>query len=117
MAVTASELKKLQREMQQLQKRVTKLEMQKNSGRAPSRKRVTRATPRRLPRPQPLKSNKEIIAFLKSKGIIGEPTEQDKRLAAEWRALSPQEKEEVNQALRNIRLDQTVAELIAEVRS
>jgi hypothetical protein len=117
MAVTATELKKLQREMEQLQKRVAKLETQKRSTRAGSRKRVTHTMPRRPARTQSLKSNKEIIAFLKSKGIIGEPTEQDKRLAAEWRALSPQEQAEVNQELRNIRLDQTVAELIAEVRS
>lgn len=106
MAVTATDLKKLQRQLEQLQKRVERLESDKVVEPAPTRQ----ATP-------PLTSNKEIIAYLKSIGIIGEPTEEEKRLAEEWRALSQQEKDEVNRALSEIRLDQTVAELIAEVRS
>lgn len=116
MAMTTTELKKLQRDMRQLQKRVAKLEAQKNTGRAALHQRA-RTAPRRAVPPPTLKTNKEIIAFLKSQGVMRDLTDQEKKLAAEWRALSPHEKEKVNREVRNIRLDQTVAELIAEVRS
>ncbi len=66
---------------------------------------------------RPPKTNKEIIELLKSKGLIRDLTAEEKNWAEEWRALPEEEKEKVNRALRNIHLDQTVAELIAEVRS
>lgn len=106
MAVTATDLKKLQRQLEQLQKRVERLESDKEVEPAPTRQAL-----------RPLSSNKEIIAYLKEVGVIRDLTEEEKKLAAEWHALPQKEKDEVNQALSEIRLDQTVAELIAEVRS
>lgn len=117
MATPITELKKLQREIKQLQKRVAKLETTRNRARAVTQKRGKRVVPRKPTATRPLKSNKEIIALLKSKGLIRDLTEQEKKLAAEWRALSPQEKQETNRELRSIRLDQTIAELVAEMRS
>ena len=145
MAITEADLKKLQtqvnqlqRQVEELQNNVKELERERHAStdsqeprrelsereraiqvleRAKATREIIPAQENQSPTSRPPKTNKEIIKLLKSKGLIGEPTEEEKRLAAEWRALPEEEKEKVNQALRNIRLDQTVAELIAEVRS
>lgn len=101
MAVTTTELKKLQRQLEQLQKRVERLESDKGVEPAPMRQAL-----------RPLSSNREIIAYLKEAGVIRDLTEEEKKLAAEWQALPQTEKNEVNRALSAIRLDQTVADLI-----
>lgn len=146
MAVTEADLKKLQTQVNQLQRQVEELQNNvkelvrerhaSTDSQEPRRElsereraiqvlqraKVTREIippqeNKQPPTSRTPKTNKEIIELLKSKGLIGEPTEEEKQLAAEWRALPEEEKEKVNQALNNIRLDQTVAELIAEVRS
>lgn len=106
MSTSAIELKKLQSQIKELQKRVAKLEA---AGR--------RNQPARKNTAHPFKSNIELIALLKSRGLVGEPTKEEKRLASEWRALAPGEQDNVMRTLREIRLKQPIAELIAELRS
>ncbi len=106
MAVNSSELKSLQRQVEQLQQRVARLE---------SRKRTKRSAPRKSARPPTSRQN--IIALLEKNGVIRSVTPEEQHLAAEWNTLASKEKKRVNQALRQIHLDTSLAELVREVRS
>ncbi|MCG3141527.1 MAG: hypothetical protein HDKAJFGB_02813 [Anaerolineae bacterium] len=116
MATPASELKKLQKQVGELQKLERQVaQLQKRVAQLEARKRVSSSAARKPTHPP--KTNQEIIALLKNAGIIRDLTPEEKQMGAAWRALSPQEQAQVNQALANIRLDQTVTELVAKVRA
>lgn len=106
MAVTTAELKKLQREVAQLRKRVTQLEKKKKQPRSAGRK------PKRS-----LSERERAIQLLRDAGITRELTAREKELASKWDALSPDEKKEVEDALRAVRIDPPLSQLIHEMRA
>lgn len=115
MAVTSAELKKLQKQVSelqkllpqvtQLQKRVTELEQAKQQIRRPIRKTLNG-----------LSERERAIQILRRAGITREPTAKEKQLAARWRARSPQEKKQVEDALRAVKIDPPLSQLIHDMR-
>ena len=100
-----SELQKLQRQVAQLQKRVAQLEKKQQ----PSRNLV--------PKPKNnLTERERAIKILREAGITRELTPREKAIAARWRALSQEEKDEVNRELRAVRIDPPLSQLIHDMR-
>lgn len=105
MAVTITELRKLQRQLNQLQKRVTELEKTKGVRRRISSKPSAN-----------LSERERAIQLLKRAGIARDLTEKEKRLAARWDTLSASEKKQVRDSLRAVRIDPPLSKLVHEMR-
>lgn len=105
MTVTVTEFKKLQREIKQLQRRMAKLEKEN-----PPRRKIARKPKRALT------ERERAIEILRRAGVTRDLTPKEKELAAKWRALSADEKEEVNRELRQVRLDPPLSQLIHDMR-
>lgn len=118
MTVTVAEIKKLQRDIKQLQRRMAKLEKQKSSTRAASHKRVKR-TARTTPtcKGRAEESERErAIELLRRAGLLREMTPREKKIAARWDSLSPDEKTQVQDTLRAVRIDPPLSQLVHDMR-
>lgn len=115
MAVTSSELKKLQQQVTELQKLLPKVtQLQKRVAQLEKKKKQVRQSVRK-PKRQ-LSERERAITLLRQGGITREPTAKEKKLAAQWRALSEQEKQKVNQELRQVRIEPLLSQLIHDMR-
>jgi hypothetical protein len=56
------------------------------------------------------------LALLRAKGLISEPTEREREIAAEWRALSEEEKREHREFMDSLRLDPPLSQIILDNR-
>jgi hypothetical protein len=63
-----------------------------------------------------LSENERGIEILRRAGAIREMTPEEKKIAAEWDALPEEEKREVTETLRRVRLDPPLSQLIHEMR-
>jgi hypothetical protein len=57
-----------------------------------------------------------IIAWLRSQGLIREPTPEEQQLAAEWDALPEEEKEAHIRLMHSLALDPPLSQIIIENR-
>jgi hypothetical protein len=105
MATTTAQLKKLQREVETLKKKVARLE-RKNGVRKPTARKITRG----------LSERERVERILRDAGLLVELTPEEKARAAEWRALPEARKHEIRLKLDSLRLDPPLSQLIHEQR-
>ena len=58
----------------------------------------------------------QLIAWLRAQGLIREPTPEERQLAAEWDALSEEEKEAHIRLMHSLVLDPPLSQIIIESR-
>ncbi len=99
----------LELELVELQARVERLE--------DSVRRLTGEEPEVAPPApgEPL-DPKQLIAWLKAKGLVRDPTPEEWRLAAEWDALPEEEKQAHIRFMRSLILDPPLSQIILENR-
>lgn len=105
MVTTAAQLKKLQREMEALKKKVARLE-RKDDGPKPARRKITRG----------LSERERVEEALRDAGLLAELTTEEKARAAHWRALPEEEKRRIRDELWNLKLDKPLSQIIIENR-
>lgn len=99
------QVSKLQTDVEQLQERISLFEQDQKQPTAP------------LPAlSRDLSERERAIQLLKRAGLVSELPPEAKRLAAEWRALSPEEKKEVEDELRSVRIDPPLSQIIHDMR-
>lgn len=59
---------------------------------------------------------KQVVAWLKARGIIRDPTPEELRLAAEWDALPEEEKEAHIRLMHSLMLDPPLSQIIIDNR-
>ena len=113
MAITANEIKRMQRDIVALKKDVARLK-RKDSKR--------RASPRVL-KPTALSShaapsseNERVLALLRSKGMTAELTPEEKMRARRWQVLPEEEKKRIVDEFFNLKLDKQLSDIIIENR-
>jgi len=99
----------LELELRELKTRVERLETQVRQL-AGKRAKVAPPVPG-----QPL-DQEQLIAWLKAEGLVRDPTPEERRLAAEWDALSEEEKEAHIRFMRSLVLDPPLSQIIIENR-
>src|SRR5262245_16200502 len=65
-----------------------------------------------LPVPNPLSNQEQVLAWLKAEGFVRDPTPEERRLAADWEALSEEEKRIHVRAMHNLALDPPLSQII-----
>jgi hypothetical protein len=68
------------------------------------------------PEPNQLADQEQILTWLKTAGLVREPTAEEHRLAAEWDALPEEKKQEHLRLMRNLPLDPPLSQIIIENR-
>ena len=96
------ELLEIKARLERLERRVREL-----AGEEPE---IPPPTPGVPPDPQ------HLIAWLRSQGLIREPTPEERQLAAEWDALPEEEKEAIRQELDNLPPGPMASDIIIENR-
>jgi hypothetical protein len=112
MAVSATELKRLQRDVATLKKKVAQLERRKNGKPQPTA-RVSRSVASRA---NAMSERERVREILRRAGVTRAMTADENQVAARWHALSTEEKREVNETLRRVRIDPPLSQLIHEMR-
>ncbi len=75
------------------------------------------AEPPHLPENPDEWTREDVIAFLRSQGVqISEPTPEELRLAAEWDALSEEEKQAHRAYMDSLQLDPPLSQIIIQNR-
>ena len=99
----------LELELGELKARVERLEMKV--------RRLVGEDPQAMP-PVPCEplDQERLITWLKSAGLVRDPTPEELRLAAQWDALSDEEKEAHIRFMRTLVLDPSLSEIIVENR-
>jgi hypothetical protein len=111
MATTLEQLK-------ELQKQVRRLKVQNAETRRILRERgILPADKRVAARKGKLSERERVREILRNAGVTRAMTAEEEKLAAEWRALPEEEKREVDETLRRVRLDPPLSQLIHEMRS
>ncbi len=105
MATTTLELKRLQREVATLKKKVARLERRGNG--------EARAE---MPKARTMSENERADEILRRAGLLSEPTEKEKQLVQEWERVPLSERQRLVQVLRNVKLDKPLSEMITENR-
>lgn len=113
MAITATEIKRMQRDIASLKKEVAQLK----------RKNGKRRVATRVPKPTalssrvvPLSENERVLALLRSKGMIADLPPEAKARAARWDALPEEEKKRISDEFFNLKLDKQLSDIIIENR-
>ncbi len=114
MATTITELKRLQREVETLKKKVARLEERGNGKRRIVRRKRQSPSPRL--RQDHISERERARDILRRGGITREMTLEENRLAAEWNVLPEEEKRQVEETLRRVRLDTPLSQLVHEMR-
>ncbi|MGB9775214.1 MAG: hypothetical protein ACPLYD_00115 [Anaerolineae bacterium] len=78
--------------------------------------RLTAAVPEAPPVPEDPTDSQQVLAWLKARGIVRDPTPEELRLAAEWDALSEEEKEAHIRFMRTLVLDPPLSQIIIDNR-
>lgn len=68
------------------------------------------------PVPEDLTDMDQVVAWLKARGIIRDPTPEELRLAAEWDALPEEEKEAHIRLMHSLILDPPLSQIIIDNR-
>jgi len=112
MATTAAELKRIQTKIKKLETQVAQLRrVLREQGLLPDGKgAVSRKGAREM------SERERVREILRRAGVTREMTPEEKQLAAEWDALSEEEKREVEETLRRLHLDPPLSQLIHEMR-
>jgi hypothetical protein len=61
-------------------------------------------------------SQEQLLAWLKTQGLLREPTPEERRLAAEWDALPEEEKQAHIHFMHSLALDPPLSQIISEQR-
>jgi hypothetical protein len=69
-----------------------------------------------IPREDPAAEKERVLALLRAKGLISEPTEREREIAAEWEALSEEEKRSHRELMDSLRLDSPLSQIILDNR-
>ena len=104
MATTAVEIKRLRREVETLEQRITRLERRENGGKR-------KAVPKRA-----ASQRDRVREILRQSGLLAELTPEEKARAVEWRALPEAEKQRVRDELWNLKLAKPLSQIIIENR-
>ncbi len=78
--------------------------------------RLTAAAPEAPPVPEDPTDPQQVLAWLKARGIVRDPTPEELRLAAEWDALPEEEKEAIRWELDHLPPGPLVSDIIIENR-
>ncbi|MDT7949508.1 MULTISPECIES: hypothetical protein [Thermoflexus] len=102
-------MREVERELLELRVRLERLErrVRQLAGEEPE---VPPPTPGVLPDPR------HLIAWLRSQGLIREPTPEERQLAAEWEALPEEEKEAIRRELDHLPPGPMASDIIIENR-
>ncbi len=114
MATTEIELKRLKSEVETLKKKVARLERREN-GKRRSIARKRRLTTPRL-RKRGLNENERADQILRRAGLLAEPTEREKQLVAEWRAVPESERNRLLDQFRSTKLNIPLSQIVIEQR-
>lgn len=109
MAVTTADLKRMQRDIETLKKKVAQLERRKNGEAKPAGRKSSSAR-------TGLSERERVREILRRGGVTREMTTEEKRVAEQWTALSETEKRKVTETLRRVRIDPPLSQLIHEMR-
>lgn len=110
MATAAVELKRMQARIKKLETELTRVQRaMREQGILPSGKRTTT-------RKGKLSERERVREILRNAGMLAELTPEDKALAAEWRALPEERKQEVIRKLDSIRFNPPLSETIIRDR-
>jgi len=107
MAVTATELKQIQREIATLKKKVARLEKRANGKPRPLAPAA---------RTTPVSERERVRAMLRAADLTADLTPEEKALAAEWRALPLAKKRRVQETLWNLKLAKPLSQIVIENR-
>ena len=111
MAIAATEIKRIQRDIETLKKKVAQLQRRGNDKRyAPARRKTI------IPRSRAADENASVDEILRRAGLLAELTPEEKAMAAEWRALPEEEKQRVRDTLWNLKLEKPLSQIIIENR-
>jgi hypothetical protein len=99
----------LEREIVELKERVERLE-------AVIRRLIGNASQGTLSITEKTSSQEQLLAWLKTQGLLREPTPEERRLAAEWDALSEEEKQAHMHFMHNLALDPPLSQIIIDQR-
>ena len=66
--------------------------------------------------PNQLSDQEQILTWLKTDGLVRDPTPEERRLAAEWEALPEEEKQTHIRSMHNLALDRSLRQTILENR-
>ena len=112
MATTREELEQLRKEVRKLKTENAEIRrILRENGLRP--KNGKRTGPKDL---RGLSERERGIEILRRAGAIREMTPEEEKLAAEWRALPEEEKREAEEALRNVKIDPPLSQLIHDMR-
>ncbi|MBI5653189.1 MAG: hypothetical protein HZC40_22500 [Chloroflexi bacterium] len=107
MAITATEIRQMQREIETLKKKVARLEKREN-GKRHAHTPVARA--------KKISERERVRAILRNAGVLAELTPEEKAMAAEWRALPQARKEFIIQKLRTTQFNPPLSETVMQDR-
>ena len=74
------------------------------------------AQPASSPAPDQLTDPEQILTWLKTEGLVREPTVEEHRLAAGWDALSEEEKQTHLRCMRSLILDPPLSQILTDNR-
>ena len=109
MAITATELKRLQNEIAALKKRVAVLERSNGKPLTTTRRLKTAASPSRA---RAVNEHERAMEILQRAGMLAELDPELKQQAAAWRALSGQRKRQLTQTLQSLHLEPPLSQII-----
>ena len=101
-------MRTIELELLELRTRVERLEERLN--------RLTATVPEVPPVPEDPTDPKQVLAWLKARGIVRDPTPEELRLAAEWDALPQEEKEAIKRELDHLPPGPLASDIIIENR-
>ncbi len=114
-------LKQLEQKIAAMEKRLTVLENQtrRANGRNTTGVRKTRA--RRTMRSTTAvlteqEKQKRALEILRARGMISEPTEREKQMAAEWMARPEAERKRILEEFYNLKLEKSLSDIVIENR-
>ncbi len=114
MAVTATDLKRMQRDIETLKKQVARLQQRDNGKQSVTKH--TRETASPQARRGEMSERERARAILSRAGVTRTTTPEEKKLAAEWDALSAAEKQEVEDVLSKVQINPPLSQLIHDMR-
>jgi predicted nucleic acid-binding Zn-ribbon protein len=106
-------LKQLEKKIAAMEKRLTKLEARARRGMKTQSRRTTRSQTAPLTERE---KQARILETLRARGLISEPTEREKQLAAEWNARPGEERRRIMETYRASAPNISLADIVMENR-
>lgn len=110
MAMPMTELKRLQQKVAALEKRLAKLEKKNGKSKAAHRNGLPRVAKTRS------SERERAREILRRAGVTREPTQEEKRLGAEWNALPEARKRYITHQTQTLQLNPSLSETILQER-